>query len=228
MARLINNSIELNFVSRPFNCNEGTISINNIQADLNPISNSDIPTKILILPKSPIMGRDGRKFTYNTSEIIERFIDNNVELPIDFEHESELKANSGQFIPAVGWVKSIEADFEGKIWANVLWNDEAQAIKARHVRYVSPAFTTDKSNKILLLSSLALTNKPNFKLPALNNMQINLQDTSISNNQEAGENMIIENSLDKDIAKALELPEGSSKDAILQKLHDLKQKSNTQ
>ncbi|MFL1781436.1 Mu-like prophage I protein [Candidatus Hepatincolaceae symbiont of Richtersius coronifer] len=217
MADLINNFIELNFISASNDISE------NSKANIQPSLDIEIPTKILILPKSPILGPDGRKFTYNPQEVMEAFINNNLDLPIDFEHESELKANSGQFVPAIDWIKSLEADFEGKIWVNVLWNEEAQAIKARHVSYISPAFLTDKNNKITLLTSVALTNKPNFKLPALNTIKnTGISDTNTLNNQELGATMI----KDEDLLKALELPDGSSKDAVLQKLHDLKNQAN--
>lgn len=153
------NSSKLNFL-------DGNLSGNG--SDYTP------PSQIVVLPKSPITGRDGRTFTYDTEEVLNSFIENEAELPIDIEHATELKAPKGEYSGAFGWIKSLQAGKGGEIIANVKWKGMGCFDLADETyKYYSPAFEVDEDNKVTRLTSVGLTNRPNFKVPALNSEKSN-------------------------------------------------------
>ena len=132
-----------------------------------PIAESP-PEFIQVLPSGDFTGRDGRAFKNSTPElIISNFLQNEAPLPIDYEHATE--ADLGTLAPAMGWVTSLE-NRNGEIWAKVEWTPRgAEFVKNREYRFISPVFFYDDSTKrIVSISSIALTNKPNLKLRALN------------------------------------------------------------
>lgn len=131
------------------------------------------PAQIVLLPKSPIVGRDGRTFTYNTQEVLDSFIENQADLPIDIEHATEIKAPRGEYSPAVGFVKSIQAGNDGEIIGNIEWNNNCYELKSKSYKYYSPAFEVGENNKVLRSTSVGLTNSPNFKVVALNSRESN-------------------------------------------------------
>ena len=166
------------------------------------------PTKIMLLPKSPITGRNGFNYSFDVEEILTNFTKNNLEIPIDINHATEIKAPKGEDAPAVGWVKSIEADVDGNIWGNVEWNNTNEwRLKYKEYKYYSPALRSDIQGKVNRINSVGLVNKPNFDVSALN----------FENN--TGE---IKMEIDKDILNSLGLNEGVSKDAVIQSIHNLK------
>ncbi len=81
------------------------------------------PTRIKLLTPSPIIGRNGRQYSFNVEEVLTNFEKNKLEIPIDINHSTELKAPKGEEAPALAWVKSLEADIDGSIWGNVEWNN---------------------------------------------------------------------------------------------------------
>jgi phage I-like protein len=79
---------------------------------------------------------------------------------------------------------------DGAIWGRVDWTPRAaNAIADKEYRFISPAFhhIADASAEIVELISAGLVHRPNFVMPALNHEQ--------------------ESSMDKELAKALGLPE---------------------
>lgn len=129
------------------------------------------PTWIQLTPEGPnIAGRDGRKWILpNPEAVVAEFRDNGADLPIDFEHATQIKGQKGEAAPAIGWIKDLEIR-NGEIWAKIEWNEVGQnAIASKAYRYVSPAFTfAGVTGNILKMISAGLTNTPNLKLAALN------------------------------------------------------------
>ena len=113
------------------------------------------------------IGRDGREWTADLKRIEARFRADGLELPIDLEHASHIKAPKGDAAPAYGWASDVRVE-GNKLLAKIQWNSEGgDLVKSKKYRYLSPGFT-EAGNEIVALVSLALTNVPNFSQPALN------------------------------------------------------------
>ncbi len=169
------------------------------------------PTSFVVLPQSPAKGRDGRYFNYNAKTIIENFKKDQKDIPIDLDHHSEMGFNT----KAVAWVKEL-FEKDNQIHASVEWTKEGkELVESKAYRYISPAVYVDKSNNAVLLSSIALTNHPNLKLPSLNNKQ-----DFNSNNKENAKNM----EQLKILNSALGLEENAETSKALNKIQELKDK----
>lgn len=130
------------------------------------------PTDIELIPREgTITGRDGRIFLHDhPGNIIKEFNQGEVDLPIDLEHSTQLKAPNGEPALAVGWIKKLIMNPYGAIWGTIEWNQLGrELIEAKAYRYISPVFTIESGSKrIIKLISAGLTNKPNLFIPALN------------------------------------------------------------
>ncbi|MEQ1712580.1 MAG: phage protease, partial [Hyphomicrobium sp.] len=132
------------------------------------------PEWIEVLPAGPeIAGRDGR---YWIADDPGRIVSDSLAggpLHVDYEHASEVRAPQGEPAPAAGWIDKLETRDGGAIWAHVEWTPRArQMIADREYRFISPVFYFDKDSlRILSLVSVALTNKPNLTMTALNRRQ---------------------------------------------------------
>ncbi|BBF92367.1 phage protease [Blastochloris tepida] len=131
----------------------------------------DAPAEIAILPPGPrIRGRDGREWLVDDpAAVVAAFGAGAADLPVDIEHATELRAPKGEPAPAVGWIKGLAAR-DGGIVAAVEWTEHGrQLVASKAYRYVSPAFRFDAATRrVMVLSSVGLTNRPNLRLPALN------------------------------------------------------------
>ncbi len=173
---------------------------------------SDAPLSFAVFPQSPAKGRDGRYFNYNAKTIIENFKKDQKDIPIDLDHHSEMGFNT----KAVAWVKELFQK-DNQIHASVEWTKEGkELVESKAYRYISPAVYVDKGNNAVLLSSIALTNHPNLKLPSLNNKQ----DLNNSNNKENAKNM----EQLKILNSALGLEENADTSKALNKIQELKDK----
>jgi len=174
----------------------------------NSESAKELPNAIMLLPPSPVLGRDGRKFNYNQEQILKSFAENNKKMPVDIDHHSEYGFNTA----AVGWVNELFVE-DDAIWGKVEWNSKGKELLAEQIyKYISPAGYVDEDKNMISLSSAALTNHPNLKMPALNSKQ--------NNNGEA-----MEKSLNLSlINKALDIKEDAEFDITLNKILDLKEK----
>jgi phage I-like protein len=131
---------------------------------------ADAPDWIELIPAgNTVEGLDGRKFSNAEPErIIEAFAKHPHDIPLDWEHSTELKAPEGNEAPAAGWIKELQIR-EGAIWARIEWTERGrQSVINREYRYVSPAFLHTKQGEIIQLVSAGLTNRPNLRLPSLN------------------------------------------------------------
>lgn len=134
-------------------------------------SGSGVPDWIQLTPPGPLIkGRDGREWRLSDPEdVVTAFKRNGADLPVDFEHATQIKGAKGEPAPALGWIKDLEVR-NGTIWARVDWNETGhQTISSKGYRYVSPVFSYKKATgDILRMISAGLTNQPNLKLAALN------------------------------------------------------------
>lgn len=141
--------------------------MNNILQIHNTEITGNLPSEIMLLPASPVIGRDGRSFTYSIDNLLLGWEKHSQDIPIDVDHKSEY----GFSTEASGWIKSIFSR-DSQLWASVEWTDDgAKLVSQKKYRYISPAFYTNEFNEVQFLSSVALTNHPNLKMPALNHKE---------------------------------------------------------
>jgi phage I-like protein len=133
-----------------------------------------LPRRIHLLPAGETFeGRDGRKFENTEFEaLLAEFHANGMDLPIDIEHSTEVKAPEGEPAPAMGWIKSLSMDADG-VWGDVEWNERGkELVESKQYRYISPVFEAEaKTKRVVKLLSAALTNRPNLYLKSLNNRE---------------------------------------------------------
>lgn len=139
-------------------------------AELRPAPGT-APDRIQLLPSGSFQGRDGRGpyVLADASAVIaatrEHF--GKADIPLDYNHQTELSTQNGRPAPAAGWITELTAEADG-IWARVEWTERgAAAVASREFRYVSPVFFHDEAGNVLMLCSAALTNIPNLDLKAL-------------------------------------------------------------
>lgn len=135
------------------------------------IPDGSVPEWIELVPQGPsITGRDGRAWVNDRpDDILAAFIHDGKDMPIDFEHATEIKAPKGEPAPAAAWVKELESR-GGAIWGQIEWNQAGrEALTKREYRYYSPVWLFEKeSGRIVRLLSVGLTNRPNLRVTALN------------------------------------------------------------
>lgn len=144
---------------------------------------ADSPAAELWLPLIPVGkfgGRDGRHWDNGKpNEVIK-----NTALPfiLDVDHNSETTTNTS----ASGWVTELKIT-DDHILGKLELNSQGQEMLAdKRYKYYSPAFTTDKNGRVHAFASVALTNKPNLNVPALNNADVGTgRDLSLPDNPES-------------------------------------------
>jgi hypothetical protein len=143
-------------------------------------SETNVPSKIQLLPPSGFSGRDGRgPYVYTFEELQAAFIANKQELPIDLDHQI-LRAKEGLNGRAYGWIKAIEQDVNGVVWGLVEWTQEGHwLVESKAYRYISPTYRIPETKQkegepvpVLGLVGAALVNLPNLKMTALNSQEI--------------------------------------------------------
>lgn len=167
------------------------------------------PDWVQLTPSGPhIGGRDGRSWRLDDPEaVVAAFQQVGADLPVDFEHATQVKGEQGEVAPAVGWIKEMEAR-NGALWGRVEWGEAGRtAISTRAYRYLSPVFKfSSRTNEILRMVSAGLTNVPNLHMAALN--------------REGAPNE--ETTMNKAILEALGLSEGASETDALTAINTLK------
>ncbi len=157
------------------------------------------PDVVQLLPRGPkLQGIDGRAWTLpDPAKLVEAFNAGRLDLPVDINHATQLKAAKGDEAPAVGWITALEAR-NGELFGRVGWTKRgAQALRDRDYRYVSPVFRFDANGVVTAMRGAGLVNSPNFDMPALNAAQS------------------AEEPMDKDLLKKLGLAEtATAADAI--------------
>jgi phage I-like protein len=128
------------------------------------------PSRIMLIPKGPkIRGWDGRSWNLkNPAVIVQAFKRRGIQLPVDFEHSTHLKAPKGERADAVGYITGLEV-VNGALWGDVDWNEDGRsAIEGKKYKYISPAWPPSGDRSVKELLSAGLTNEPNLSMPALN------------------------------------------------------------
>ncbi len=128
------------------------------------------PEWIQLLPAGDVRSRDGRRWRLDAPvNVIAASLERAgaTDIPIDYEHQTDLAPDNGQPAPAAGWIKALEAR-AGAIWGRVEWTERAaEHIRQREYRYVSPTFIHGKNGRIKMIMRAALTNSPALDLQAL-------------------------------------------------------------
>ena len=162
------------------------------------------PEWIPLVPAGQVVGRDGREWVNDCPQLVlDAFAAGGADLPLDLEHATELKAPQGEPAPAVGWIQELQVR-DGQIWGRVEWTDAGRnAVESRAYRYVSPVFVFERASKrVVALTSVGLTNRPNLFLQALNGQE---------------DRMTLE-----ELLAALGLPKGTTFEAALAHIGKLK------
>ncbi|MDW7643444.1 MAG: phage protease [Desulfuromonadales bacterium] len=158
----------LNGVSLPEGC--GVVALN-----FEMPTDGSVPEHIELIPAGEVVqGRDGRTFLNDSpAGLSEAFAQDGKDIPVDWEHATELRAPNGLPAPAAGWIKEIVTREDGSVWGRVDWTEKGRAsVAGREYRYVSPVFIFEKeSRRILRITSVGLTNQPNLRLKGLNHQQ---------------------------------------------------------
>lgn len=130
-----------------------------------------------MIPAGTAEGRDGRKWFNNNPDAIVAAFD--TKLPFDVEHATEIKGPKGEDADAYGWIVALE-NRNGEIWGGVEWNENGDwKIKDKRYCFYSPAFSHDNQSNIVAIVSAGLTNKPNFRVPALNRSENQPEDKTM-------------------------------------------------
>ncbi len=131
------------------------------------------PEWLLLVPAGEFTGRDGRAWVNDRPEaIVSAHNRAAVDLPVDWEHSTEHRAPKGEEAPAAGWISAMEIR-GGAVWGRVTWTERAHnQIRAREYRYYSAAFDfTRSSRRVVRMTSVGLTNRPNLHVTALNRQE---------------------------------------------------------
>lgn len=126
----------------------------------------DAPDTILIVPWGHVDSTSGDFLVDEQSgrNIVAAFLEHNVLIPIDLEHQTlgeEFSSPDGS-APAMGWITALSAEAGKGIVASVEWTDRGKAlVESKAYRYLSPVLSTMRGNRrVSSLHSVALTNKP--------------------------------------------------------------------
>lgn len=168
-----------------------------------------LPEWVELIPAGRVVGRDGRAWNNTQPQgILDAFVAQGMDLPVDLEHSTELKAPKGEPAPAAGWIKDLE-NRNGSIWGRVEWNPLGRdLVGSKQYRYLSPVILYQKDSGLIAgLTSVALTNRPNLNLQALNH--------------QTGSNPK-ENPMLKALLAALALPETATQDQALSAISTLR------
>ncbi|QPC44624.1 hypothetical protein HW532_19100 [Kaustia mangrovi] len=158
------------------------------------------PDWVQLVPAGESRAVDGRTFRLDDpAAVIAASMEAGLDLPIDWEHAQDRRAEDGGIAPAAGWIVEL-AERDGAIWGRVQWTERGRAsVEGREYRYVSPSMLQHrKTNRVLRIIGAGLVNRPALVMPAL-----------------ARETTTEEPDMDKELLEALGLkPEASKADAL--------------
>lgn len=127
---------------------------------------AEVPSEILICPAGAVHS-DNARFVMDrvAAELcIQRFRLRRVDVPIDWEHETEstLSAKRPHRAPAAGWIKSLFWRQAEGLFAKVEWTEQGAAdIESKQYRYLSPViFMRHTDRRAIAIVSVGLTNNP--------------------------------------------------------------------
>ena len=166
-----------------------------------PKEEAGAPEWLHLAPAQTFSGDDGRgPYTIqNPASIVTTFARSGRKLPIDENHAIDLIGTKGGASPARGWIVELQARDDG-IWGKVEWTAEGRRlVEEREYGFISPVLmhTKQKPYQVGGIARVALTNDPNLtQLKALHSTEETL--------------------MDKELRKALGLPEDADDAAVLE------------
>lgn len=173
------------------------------------------PTEVELIPAGPeVVGRDGRRWLFDASSaaaVIQAFDARKAQVPIDWEHATQLRAPNGQEAPAAAWITALDVR-DGALWGTVDWTERGRnQVEQREYRYLSPVFDFEPAtNRIVRFVCAGLSNLPNLHLQALNS--------------EGDDTMIRSAALVAALAAVLSLKPEATDDEIATGLNSMKQR----
>ena len=198
---------------------ETTVALNSLALPEAPA----VPEWICLLPAGQVTGRDGRSWINDDPEgIVTAFNQSGMDAPVDMEHSTEIQAPKGNPAPASGWVKELKA-INGELHGRVEWTEKGHAtVAAKEYRYISPVIVYQRAtNRITGLTSVGLTNRPNLYLPALNSTTPPAPLLEEKEGGEENKNREETHMMNK-MLQALDLPDGATEEAALNRIAGLK------
>ncbi len=142
------------------------------------LANGKAPSRIPLFPspgkQGVIKARDKRVFRLNgAADVVASFNADAHDIPLDWEHASEIKAPFGEKAPAAGWITKLSLESDGSIVGDVEWTAAGQqSVESREYRYISPAFKLHPDTReVQQIVSAGLTNTPALTMPALTSVQ---------------------------------------------------------
>lgn len=168
-----------------------------------------IPEWVHLLPLGAIKAADGRGWTNDDPEKVVKASLVEIDLVIDYEHQTDKAEKNGQKAIAAGWIKQMEVRKDG-IWGQVEWTETAaEHLRNKEYRYLSPTFMFAKKGgkKIVKILRAALVNAP-----AIHTL------TALA--KEDRSTLTMDKFL-KALAAALGLPEEATEEMVMAKLSEL-------
>lgn len=145
-------------------------------------ADGSIPEWVQLIPAGPtVAGRDGREWVHdNPDRVIKELQSQGRDLVLDWEHSTELKAPQGDQAPAAGWFSEYQ-NRNGAIFGKLSPTERGRnSIGSKEYRYISPVLVYEKNTRrIVGIASVALTNRPNLHLQALNHEHANHQEQTM-------------------------------------------------
>jgi phage I-like protein len=177
------------------------------------------PAWVHLLPLGQMQARDGRTFSLLDPEaVVAAFARNAIDLPIDFDHQSETPAaeRSGP-APAAGWIKELRVASDG-LWGRVEWTARAaELIGAKEYRFLSPSFLHRKDGSVVRLKGAGLVHHPALHLTALAAQEDTMRTTPERKDDTMAPDLM---NLIQRLAEMLNLPGDASPDEMLAALQE--------
>lgn len=141
-----------------------------------------VPDWVELMPAGAFTPRDSRAAWRNDDPdaVVAASRALNMDLPVDYEHQTDLAPENGQPAPAAGWITELQVR-AGAIWGRVEWTGKARAmLAAREYRFLSPTFYHDKKSRVVTrIARAALTNNPALELKALTKQEMSDMDPKL-------------------------------------------------
>ncbi len=112
-----------------------------------PRASGEPPEWLHIMPWGEWSGHPVGPFVFGprqAQEAIDNHARRGIDIPIDWDHQSQRAVHNGQRAPAAGWIDTLEMRDDG-LWGHVReWTTAgAASIRAREYRYISPVLVFD-------------------------------------------------------------------------------------
>lgn len=142
-----------------------------LAATATPLDGDEPPREILLIPagRIPTRPHDGRPAWHNPhpAAVVAATDELRLDLPIDYEHQTQRAAANGKPAPAAGWITQTFVR-DKAVWGKVEWTQKARKfLRGREYRYTSASFYHDRDRVVKRVAGAALTNDPALFMPAI-------------------------------------------------------------